>query len=492
MLNSIDFNRRMTDVEYRLETKSVQADLANLQHRMKDSALPVIVLFEGWDSSGKGSMIASMIQTLDPRFFKVYNTKDPSPDELRYPFLWRHWQRTPVRGQMAIFDESWYPEVSRARLEQGLSAKDAYSRMDSINTFERQLSQDGCLILKFFLHISSKEQSKRLAKLESDKTTRWRVTDIDRFRNKHYKDYYEVYDEMLEKTNTAFAPWHVISAHERRSAMNDIYRIIVDSIRTALDKPRIIVPAEYQSQVHSFHLVKKPTLDQAPLYRRITDEKYRSMLRHEQKKLDKLHNIIYRKHIPIIIAYEGWDAAGKGGNIKRLTSALDPRGYEVVPIASPTPVEKSHQYLWRFWHNLPKDGHITVFDRTWYGRVMVERIEGFCTEEEWKRAYQEINEFEYELEKWGAILIKFWLHIDKEEQLRRFNERQNTPEKQWKITDEDWRNREKWDEYETCVNDMIRLTSTEYAPWTVVESQDKKFGRIKAIETLNDAIERRI
>lgn len=492
MLNSIDFNRRMTDVEYRLETKAVRAELASLQHRMKESNLPVIVLFEGWDSSGKGGMISSMIQTLDPRFFKVYNTKDPTPEEQRYPFLWRHWQHTPEKGKMAIFDESWYPEVTRARLENDLSAADAFSRMESINTFERQLSQDGCLIIKFFLHISAKEQAKRFAKLTANKNTRWRVTERDKQRNKHYKEYFRVYDEMLEKTNTVFAPWHIISAQERRSAMNEIYTVIVSSIRQALDEPKIIVPAEYQGQLHHFHLVKRPKLEDVPLYRSIDEEQYRSMLRTEQKRLAKLHNIVYRERIPIVIAYEGWDAAGKGGNIKRLTSALDPRGYEVIPIASPTAVEKSHHHLWRFWQNLPKDGHITVFDRTWYGRVMVERLEGFCTDEEWKRAYQEINEFEYELEQWGAILIKFWLHIDSDEQLRRFTERQNTPEKQWKITDEDWRNREKWDQYETAVNDMIRLTSTEYAPWTIVESQDKKFGRIKSIQTLNDAIERRI
>lgn len=492
MLNSIDFSHRMTDVEYRLETKSVRMELSNLQHRMKENKLPVIVLFEGWDSSGKGSMIANMIQTLDPRFFKVYNTKDPTGDELRYPFLWRHWKRTPEKGKMAIFDESWYPEVSRAQIEGDLSAKEAHRRMESINTFERQLTQDGCLIIKFFLHISRKEQAKRHEKLMEDKHTRWRVTERDKFRNKHYDEYYAIYDDMLERTNTVFAPWHVVGAHERRSAMNEIYQIIVDSIRTALNEPKIIVPSEYQSQVRSFPLIKRPTLDQVALNRAIEDDKYRAMLKQEQKKLAKLHNILYRKRIPVVIAYEGWDAAGKGGNIKRLTSALDPRGYEVVPIASPTPLEKTHHHLWRFWQNLPKDGHVTVFDRTWYGRVMVERLEGFCTEEEWKRAYQEINEFEHELENWGAILIKFWLHIDSDEQLRRFTERQNTPEKQWKITDEDWRNREKWDQYEICVNDMIRLTSTEYAPWTIIESQDKKFGRIKAIQTLNDAIQSRI
>ena len=492
MLNAIDFNRRMTDVEYRLETRASRDELASLQHRMKDAGLPVMVLFEGWDSSGKGSMIANMIQTLDPRFFKVYTTTDPTPEEQRFPFLWRHWYRTPARGKMAIFDESWYPEVSRARIEDGLSAEEAYSRMNSINTFERQLVQDGYLIIKFFLHISAKEPARRHNRLMSNKNTRWRVTERDKFRNKHYKEYYRVYDEMLEKTNTVFAPWHVISAMERRSAMNDIYQIIVDSIRSALEEKKMIVPSEYHSQVHTFHLVKQPKLEDVPLYRSLEDSAYRDMLRKEQKKLSKLHNVIYREKIPVVIAYEGWDAAGKGGNIKRLTAALDPRGYEVVPIASPTPTEKAHHHLWRFWQNLPESGHITVFDRTWYGRVMVERLEGFCTEEEWKRAYQELNEFEYELEKWGAILIKFWLHIDSDEQLRRFTERQNTPEKQWKITDEDWRNREKWDQYEIAVNDMIRLTSTEYAPWTIIESQDKKFGRIKAIQTLNDAIEARL
>lgn len=492
MLNHVDFNRHMTDIEYRLETREVRGELAQLQHRMKESKLPVIVLFEGWDSSGKGSMIASMIQTLDPRFFKVYNTKDPTPEEQRYPFLWRHWRRTPERGQMAIFDESWYPEVSRARLENNLSVDEAYSRMESINTFERELSQDGYLIIKFFLHISAKEQAHRQEKLMRDKNTRWRVTERDQYRNKHYKEYYRVYDEMLEKTNTVFAPWHVISAQERRSAMNEIYQVIVQSIRSALDEKKVIIPSEYHAQMHTFHLVKKPLLEDVPLYRSIDEDVYRNLLHKEQKKLAKLHNIVYRKRIPVIVAYEGWDAAGKGGNIKRLTAALDPRGYEVVPIASPTPTEKAHNHLWRFWQHFPEDGHITVFDRTWYGRVMVERLEGFCTEEEWKRAYQEINELEYELQKWGAILIKFWLHIDLDEQLRRFKERQETPEKQWKITDEDWRNREKWDQYETAVNDMIRLTSTEYAPWTIVESQDKKFGRIKAIQTLNDAIEARI
>lgn len=192
----------------------------------------------------------------------------------------------------------------------------------------------------------------------------------------------------------------------------------------------------------------------------------------------------------VVIAYEGWDAAGKGGNIKRLTEALDPRGYEVHPIASPEPYAKARHYLWRFWTRLPKDGHIAIFDRTWYGRVMVERLEGFCSENDWQRAYNEINEFERELTDWGAVVIKFWVQIDKQTQLLRFNERQNDPAKQWKITEEDWRNREKWDVYETAVNEMLQKTSTANAPWHILESVDKKYARIKALQITADTLEK--
>ena len=228
------------------------------------------------------------------------------------------------------------------------------------------------------------------------------------------------------------------------------------------------------------------------LNQKLTDEEYKEKLDALQDKLSDLHNRLYRKRVPLIIAYEGWDAAGKGGNIKRIAEALDPRGYEVHPISSPEPHEKARHFLWRFWTRLPKDGHVAIFDRTWYGRVMVERIEGFCTENDWKRAYNEINEFEKELDTWGAVLIKFWVHIDKDTQLERFNDRQNTPEKRWKITDEDWRNREKWDVYEEAVNDMIQKTSTRFAPWHILESVDKKYARIRALEIVVEELEKRL
>ena len=241
-----------------------------------------------------------------------------------------------------------------------------------------------------------------------------------------------------------------------------------------------------KSPMPEYHWDKRPelTLESADLTKRLDKEEYQKQLEECRDKLQELHNEVYRKKIPVTIAYEGWDAAGKGGNIKRLTSALDPRGYEVHPIASPTPDVINRQYLWRFWRRLPKTGHIAIFDRTWYGRVMVERIEGLCTEEEWKRAYDEINEFERELTDSGMVVIKFWVHIDKDTQLERFRDRENTPEKKWKITPEDWRNREKWDIYEKAVNEMLLKTNTQNAPWYILESNDKRYARIKAMKRL--------
>ena len=241
-----------------------------------------------------------------------------------------------------------------------------------------------------------------------------------------------------------------------------------------------------------FTLLEDIDLDKLDLNQIISDEEYEYRLKAYKEKLSELHNKVYQKKIPIVIGYEGWDAAGKGGNIKRLTSALDPRGYNVTTIAAPNEAERQHHYLWRFWKAMPKNGHIAIFDRTWYGRVMVERIEGFCKEDDWKRAYNEINEFENSLSRWGCIIIKFWLQIDKEEQLRRFNEREEIPAKNYKITEEDWRNREKWDDYEEALKDMIKYTSTDFAPWTIIEANNKKYARLKALKTLIDRIEEKL
>jgi polyphosphate kinase 2 (PPK2 family) len=225
------------------------------------------------------------------------------------------------------------------------------------------------------------------------------------------------------------------------------------------------------------------------LSKSLSKEVYQKRLKELQSKMERLHAELYRKRIPVVIGFEGWDAGGKGGAIKRLTEKMDPRGFVVHPTASPNEIERNHHYLWRFWRVMPKAGHIAIFDRTWYGRVMVERVEQFCSRQEWQRAYKEINDMEKDLVHAGCIVLKFWMQIDKDEQKRRFTARQEDPRKTWKITDEDWRNREKWEQYETAVNEMLIRTSTEDAPWIVVEGNDKYYARIRVLECVVEAIE---
>ncbi len=474
------------EIDARLE--KARMELAGKQLAIKEKKLPVLVIFDGWGSAGKGSVLGKVIKTLDPRFFRTETLSKPTEDDLRRPFLYKYFKRIPEGGKFSFFDGSWMDDVTRSYLTDVIS-KDEYNRnLTSIKRFERQLSDNGYLVVKFFFHISRKEQKKRLKELEKSNSTQWRVEKFDKWQNKHYKKCLETYDDYLDSTNQFVAPWYFIDSKSRKWAELQVTEILVKSIDIALQNTGRAVPILQ----NTFPLEKIPKLSQIPLDKKISQEEYREKLDKLQARLSELHNELYRKKIPVVIAYEGWDAAGKGGNIKRLTAALDPRGFEVHPIASPEPHEKNRHYLWRFWTRLPKDGHVAIFDRTWYGRVMVERLEGFCSENDWQRAYNEINEFEQELTDWGAIVIKFWVQIDKDTQLKRFTDRQNTPEKQWKITDEDWRNREKWDLYEEAIDEMIQKTSTVSAPWHILESNDKYYARIKALTVVIEEIEKRL
>lgn len=461
--------------------------LYDLQMKMKEHKLPVLVLFEGWSAAGKGSTIGKVIKNIDPRFFKVATMDSPSEEERRKPFLYRFMKQIPEAGKFTFLDSGWMEQTTREVLE-GTLGEEAYEmRMESIKRFERQLTDNGYLVLKLFLHIEKEEQDVRMEKLLSDKDTQWRVSEYDRWQNEHYKKCRKVFDRYLTDTNLSAAPWYIIDAKDKKWAQLQVLEALVSGIEVALQNEAHSVPILQ----NIFPLKKTARLKDIVLEgKTMEEETYKLELNRLQKRLGELHNRLYRKRVPVIITYEGWDAAGKGGNIKRITEALDPRGFEVHPIASPEPHEKARHYLWRFWTRLPKDGHIAVFDRTWYGRVMVERLEGFCSENDWKRAYHEINEFEKELCDWGAVLIKFWVHIDKDTQLLRFTERQNHPEKQWKITEEDWRNREKWDLYEEAVDEMLQKTSTVYAPWHVLESVDKKYARIKALKIIIGELEK--
>ncbi|MDO5126343.1 MAG: polyphosphate:AMP phosphotransferase [Eubacteriales bacterium] len=487
MIQNAIFPSKPEDVELKERLKAAQNKLFTQQMLLKNHKVPVLVLMEGWGTAGKGSLIGNIIQNIDPRFFKVFSMDAPSSEERRKPFLFRYFEKIPEAGKFVFMDSGWMDEVVVARISGKMNDRLYEQRIASIKRFERQLTDNGYLVLKFFCHVSQKEQKKRIESLLESKDTRWRVSKNDAWQNKHYEKYMEVFDKYLEDTNTSAAPWYMVDAKSRKWAELQILEIITQGIEVALQNQSLAVPLLQ----NVFPMVNMPKLSEISLDNcQMDDASYKAELNVLQKRLGELHNRLYRKKVPVVVAYEGWDAAGKGGNIKRITGALDPRGYEVHPIASPEPHEKARHYLWRFWTRLPKTGHIAIFDRTWYGRVMVERIEGFCSENDWKRAYNEINEFEKELSDWGAVIIKFWVHIDKDTQLARFTDRQNTPEKQWKITDEDWRNREKWDQYETAVNEMIQKTSTSYAPWHVLESVDKKYARIKALRIVIDELEK--
>lgn len=486
MLKTWNRPERPNAEELKRRLKAAQEKLEVQQMLLKEKKLPVLVLIEGWGAAGKGSAIGQIIKNIDPRFFKVFSMATPTEEERRKPFLTRYFEKIPEAGKFTFLDSGWMDEIMKEKLRGDLDQAAYASRVESVKRFERTLTDNGYLVLKFFFHISRKEQSDRIERLLSEKDTAWRVSRGDLWQNKHYDTCLDAFDQYLDDTSTPNAPWYLIDSKQKKLAELQAMETLCTAIDTALQNESLAVPL----LPNTFPLKKMPKLREVPLNKTISDKEYKEQLQKLQKKLSALHYRLYRKRVPVVIVYEGWDAAGKGGNIKRVTGALDPRGFEVHPIASPEPHEKARHYLWRFWTRLPKTGHIAIFDRSWYGRVMVERLEGFCSENDWQRAYYEMNEFEQELHNWGAVVLKFWVQIDKDTQLARFTDRQNTPAKQWKITDEDWRNREKWDQYETAIDEMLQKTSTTYAPWHILESVDKKYARIKALKIVIAALEK--
>ncbi|MBM3888703.1 MAG: phosphate--AMP phosphotransferase [Verrucomicrobia bacterium] len=495
MFENVDLTKQLDKEAFRKVLPELQDRLRDLARQVYDAGIPVIIVFEGWDAAGKGTNINRLVERLDPRGFKVHPVSAPLEDERLRPFLWRFWNKIPARGQIAIFDRSWYGRVLVERMDKLCAKAEWQAAYHEIRDFERQLADDGTVVVKFWLHISKKEQRRRFEKCEADPFLRWKIEKEDWKHHREYKKYYRAVEEMFEKTSTAQAPWTIVEAEDRRFATVKILQTVCDAMADALKAKKTdpakpaVAPAKAPARVRPAIRVAT-ILDKVDLSKKLDKDQYSTRLKKLQVRLRELEFEMYHRRLPVIVLYEGWDAAGKGGNIKRLTQTLDPRGYSVIPIAAPTGDEKTHHYLWRFWRQIPKAGHLAIFDRTWYGRVLVERVEGFCSEAEWKRAYHEINEFEGQLASFGTVLCKFWLQISKEEQLRRFKERETVAYKHYKLTDEDWRNREKWSRYEPAVVDMLEKTSTTYAPWTIVEANCKWYARVKTLATLVQAIER--
>ncbi len=476
---------KQENAQLKAEIKALRGRLMAQQQEFRAKGLPILVLVEGWSAAGKGSLINELISEIDPRNYNVFSPVLTPESEARYPFLYPYAKAIPENGKIMFYDSGWMEDCVRRDLRREITRDEYKNRVRAVCEFERQLRDGGYLVLKFFLNISQQEQRKRMNALRENYETEWRVTSEDLWQQNEYKLFKEGYDAFMEKTSEVI-PWHVLDGSKRSLAARDALKLLVEQIDKALEEGRYVGKPFKES----FPLLKMPKLAEVDLSPSLTDEEYRKELKKLQKRLGELHNVVYRKKIPVILCYEGWDAAGKGGNIRRIARPLDPRGFDVMPIASPEPHELARQYLWRFWTRLPRSGHFCIFDRTWYGRVMVERLEGFCSEDDWKRAYNEINEFERQLTDWGAVVLKFWIHIDQDTQLARFNDRQNTPEKQWKLTEEDWRNREKWPQYEEAVDEMLQKTSTKNAPWFIIESNDKKYARIKTLKIVIEALEK--
>ena len=481
MLDKIDMKKKAVRQDYDDRMAHLEIRMGELQRKSRELGIPIMIIFEGFEASGKGTMINKMIQPLDPRGFKVYTMEKETEEDRMHPYFWRYFIKTPAKGRIHIFDRSWYQGVEKG-----------YVSPEEVRQFERQFTDDGMVVIKFFMAITKKEQKKRLESLEKEDSTKWRVQKEDWKKNKNYEQCLERCDAMLIQTDTANAPWTVVEAMDKRYAACKIMTTVVNRLTEAVAAKEAVQKRNSFAGEEKDDDLRNGVLQDIDLSKTLTPEEYKKKRKDLQKRMGILHNQMYLKRVPVILAFEGWDAGGKGGAIKRITQSIDPRGYEVVPIASPNDIEKAHHYLWRFWDKFPKDGHMAIFDRTWYGRVLVERVEGFATEEEWKRAYSEINNMEAHLAKSGAVVLKFWMHIDKDEQKFRFQQRQDTPEKQWKITDEDWRNREKWEDYEKAVDEMVFRTSTKEAPWHIIEANSKLYARIRVLEIVVEALEKRL
>jgi polyphosphate:AMP phosphotransferase len=490
MLDKLDLTKKTDEAKYEATLQEYKDKLSILQRALREQKIPVIIVIEGWNASGITMAVHEIVHALDPRGYTLYKIDKPTEEERAHPFLWRFWLRVPPKGRIMLFARSWYTRVIAEQTKSHSWEKSLKNRVREINTFERQLADDGTVIMKFFLHITKAEQKNRLEERERNPLTACLVTSSIWSLHHHYDDALPVFDDFIEKTDTPYAPWTLVEATDRRYAILKVYATIIKTLEKkceAAEEGKIKKQKAKEIEKPKKNLVKRHSHPEKVL----TKEELQDTLSQLQIEMLELHYLLFKRKIPLIVVYEGWDAAGKGGNITRVTRFMNPLGYYVVPVAAPTAHERDYHYLRRFIKYFPTAGDIAIFDRSWYGRVLVERVEKITPVAEWQRAYQEINEMEEEyVYSSGGGIVKFWLEISKEEQLKRFNERASDPKKVYKITEDDWRNREKWDQYDEAVDEMLARTSTDIAPWTVIESDDKWFARVKALRTIIAAAHR--
>ncbi|MGB3287683.1 MAG: polyphosphate:AMP phosphotransferase [Burkholderiaceae bacterium] len=463
-----------------LRTALLKAQYARLAKAQRS----LLIVIAGIDGVGKGASINLLNEWMDARHIRTLAFGEPTPEERSHPFLWRYWRNLPAKGKIGIVFGSWYQPLLAEAARKHPDQEKIQSLGREIREFESTLADNGVQVVKLWYHLSRKAQKKRTAQLLSDPHTAWQVRPEDVEAGKKFGRLRDAASLTLSLTDAGHAPWRVIPAADPDTRSISTGQAVLAALHERSRKP----PRLPSSPVAAAS--QPPTLQALDYSARLAESEYDEQLAHWQSRLARLARHGKLRGIPVVLVFEGQDAAGKGGTIRRVTHALDARQFRAIPISAPTSEELAHPYLWRFWRDLPAPGRFAIFDRSWYGRVLVERVEGYASETEWRRAYQEIRQFESQLQDSGAVVLKFWLAVSKDEQLKRFHEREESPFKSFKITPEDWRNRKKWDAYVLAANEMFEQTGTESCPWHLVPSDDKRHARIAVLECVVKALER--
>ncbi|MEO8216560.1 MAG: polyphosphate:AMP phosphotransferase [Acidobacteriota bacterium] len=483
MFETAELGREISKAEFEGLVPEIRARLLTAQRALRATSHSVILIISGVEGAGKSGVVNRLHEWLDVRGIETTAFWNESDEENERPRYWRFWRRLPPRGAIGMFFGSWYtkPIVDRAFAKKSDATFER--EMQRIVSLEQMLVQDGAVVLKFWFHLPKREQARRLKEKEKRSRKNWAfIPDAADFA-KRYDRFARISERAIRSTDTAAAPWHIIEASDARYRDLTAGQILADVLENlgSSDTEHAATNAARESSGDSPAPSVMATID---LDSSVDRAEYDERMPRLQAKLGGLTWKAWNEKRSTVIIFEGSDAAGKGGAIRRLIAPIDARLFRTISVAAPTADERARHYLWRFWRNLPRAGTITIYDRSWYGRVLVERVEGFATDAEWRRAYREINEFEEQLVGHGVILVKFWLHIDPDEQLRRFREREQIEWKKHKITDEDWRNREKGQAYESAIHDMIAHTSTDIAPWHLVPARDKRWARLEVVQTV--------
>lgn len=492
MFETAEIGNAIPKATYREQVPKVRSILLDLQKKLASSELAVVIVVSGAEGAGKQDTVDLLLEWMDARGIETHAMWDTTDEERERPRFWRFWRVLPPKGKIAILFGSWYTAPIIDRVYGRMDEANLEKEMRRIVEFERMLDHEGVVLIKFWMHLSKSLQKQRLKELKKDPIRRWRVGAQTWKFFKLFDTFRQVSEVCVRHTSTGFAPWHIVEAADDRYRNLTVTMTLAQTIQKALRRaPSPEVKRSNPGNTALLRgLAKTNLLRKLDFNRRVSDKEHRTALKKYQGKLSRLARQLCDARRSMILVFEGPDAAGKGGTIRRLTRTIDSRLYRVISTAAPTDEEAAHPYLWRFWRHLPRQGHSTIYDRSWYGRVLVERIEGFCSTEDWSRAYSEINEFEEQLSSFGIIVLKFWLAISPEEQLKRFEDRETTPYKQYKLTEEDWRNREKWNAYETAACDMISRTNTTHAPWFLVEANDKNWARVKVLKIVCRTLKR--